>query len=164
MICREQLAIRARWYDLRSSCTFRLAALTLGVLLTLIAGAAGAQAKQFTVLGVDRSGDPITPKTEKAMFREKLVDGGDRVGRVKFDVKRTRSETGQYLRFRGLYRFRGGKIRVEGKMIRSYYLDTTKAQLKIVRGKGRYHGITGHVSFHEKQGETKHTFRFHPPK
>lgn len=143
---------------------FRLSVLTLATAVALLAGAAVAQAKQFTVYGVDYSGDKITSKTEKARFSEKLIDGGDRVGKVKFHVMRTRSETGQYLRFRGLYRFHGGKIRVDGKMIRSYYLDTTKAQLKIVRGKGRYHGITGHVSFHEKYGDTKHTFRYKLPK
>lgn len=142
----------------------RLSGLVLATVVAMLAGAAVAQAKQFTVYGVDRSGDAITSKTEKAKFCEKLIDGGDRVGRVKFDVKRTRSEYGQYLRFRGLYRFHGGKIKVEGKMIRSYYLDTGKAQLKIIRGKGRYHGITGHVSFHPKFGDMKHTFRYKPPK
>lgn len=136
----------------------------LVIALSLLAGTAVAEAKQFTVYGVDRSGDAITAKTEKAKFSEKLIDGGERVGKVRFHVKRTRSETGQYLRFTGNYKFTGGKIKVEGKMIRSYYLDTTKAQLKIIRGKGRYHGITGHVSFHEKHGDTKHTFRFRPPK
>lgn len=142
----------------------RLSAWTLATAVALLAGAAVAQAKQFTVYGVDHSGDAITSKTEKAKFSEKLIDGGDRVGRVKYEVKRTRSQYGQNLRFRGLYRFHGGKIEVEGKMIRSYYLDTGKAQLKIIRGKGRYHGITGHVSFHAKYGETKHTFRYKLPK
>jgi hypothetical protein len=141
----------------------RLSALTLAAAVALLASAGDAQAKQFTVYGVDHSGDKITSKTEKARFSEKLIDGGDRVGKVRFHVKRTRGRV-QYLRFRGLYKFHGGKIRVEGKMIRSYYLDTTKAQLKIVLGKGRYHGITGHVSFHEKFGETKHTFRYKLPK
>lgn len=134
------------------------------IAMTLLGGTAVAQAKKLTVYGVDRSGDAITAKTEKASFSEKLIDGGDRVGKVKYHVKRTRSETGQYLRFRGLYRFHGGKIRVEGKMIRSYYLDTTKATLDIVRGKGRFHGITGHLRFLPKFGESKHTFTYHPPK
>lgn len=138
---------------------------SIALALTLLAGSAtAAQAKKFSVYGVDRSGDAITAKTHKARFSEKLIDGGDRVGKVQYHVKRTNSETGQYLRFRGLYRFHGGKIRVEGKMIRSYYLDTSKATLEIVRGKGRFHGITGHLRFLTKFGDTKHTFTYHPPK
>lgn len=142
----------------------RLALLTLAAALALLVGSATAQAKQFTVYGVDRCGDGITAKTKKAEFSERLIDGGERVGKARFHVKRTRDQYGQYLDFTGNYKFHGGKIKVKGAMIRSYYLDTTKAQLKIVRGKGRYHGIAGHVSFHEKHGDTKHTFRYHPPK
>lgn len=143
---------------------FRFGVLTLAA-LTLFAGTASAQRnQQFTVWGVDWTGDAITSKTKKAAFSEKLIDGGERVGKVRFHVERIRDKYGQYLEFTGNYRFQGGRIKVKGAMIRSYYLDTTKASLKIVRGKGRYHGITGHVSFHEKYGDTKHTFRYKPPK
>lgn len=130
-----------------------LALTALVVSLAVLWGsAAAAQARSFTVIGVDQ-GTGHGDRNSFVFHQRLFTKGGEHVGRNRVEIFRTgRRSAG----VRALFRFQGGKIRVVGPLGRG-----RTQVLPITGGKGRYHGISGRLVVKDKgEGVSRETFHF----
>lgn len=126
---------------------------TLGVSLALLWGsAAAAQARSFTVIGVDQ-GSGHGDRNSFVFHQRLFTKGGEHVGRNRVEFTRTGRRSADV---KALFRFQGGKIRVAGPLSRG------RTQVfPITGGKGRYHGISGRLVVKDKEpGVSRETFHF----
>lgn len=124
----------------------------LGAALALLGGAASAaQARSFTVIGVDQ-GDGHGDRNSY-VFHQRLYADGEHVGRNRVEFSRTGRRS---YSAKALFRFHRGKIRVAGPVTRGSHQT-----LPITGGKGRFHGISGALEVADTANDSaRFTFRF----